>query len=84
MNMLRLFKNSKKHDFELDSIGSLAESSFAQMVVKVLSLKRGFTVSTENIDNETFIAVFESARTKLTLVYGLDGKFVSKKSEIFK
>lgn len=84
MSLFTLFNCHKKDEFELDTIGRFNESSFAELVVKILMLKRGFTVTTENIDTETFLAIFESPRTKLVLIYRLDGKFISKKIEILK
>lgn len=84
---MKLFKRiitCKEVEFELDTIGRYSESSFAQLTIKILMLKKGFTVKTEIIDAHTFLAIFESARTKLGLIYLLDGTFVSRKIEILK
>ena len=82
-----LFKrmiNCKEEEFELDTIGRFSELSFAQLTVKILMLKKGFTVKKENIDSKTFLAVFESPKTKLSLLYDSNGKFLSNQSENLK
>ena len=84
MSLFTLFNSHKKGEFELDTIGLLSEYSFTQLEEKILLLNKRFTVKKESIGAETFLAVFESPRTKLSLIYSSDGKFISKKSEIIK
>ena len=82
--ILNYFLKRKGDEFELSSIGSLEDLSFSQLSEKILMLNKGFAVKKENIDMGSFLGIFESPNTKLIILYNTDGKFISRKKEIWK
>lgn len=83
-SILNILFNLKHDEFELGSIGSFDTLTFAQLSDKILMLNKGFTVKKENIDVDSFLGVFESPNSKLTIIYCFDGTFISKKEDIWK
>jgi hypothetical protein len=82
--ILNYFLKRKGDELELSNIGSFDDFSFSQLSEKILMLNKGFTVKKENIDMGSFMGVFESPKTKLCILYNTDGKFISRKEEIWK
>lgn len=84
MSFIKLLTKYSHHQFELDGFGSFSEIIFSQLSENILKLNKGFAVTKEYVDDNTFLGVFESPYTKLIILYNSDGSFISKKEEIWK
>jgi hypothetical protein len=70
--------------FELETIKDLSQFSFSELSQKIINLNRGFIVNIVDHEQDTFLAVFESASTKLEILYTKEGSFIKKINEFWK
>ena len=79
LNIKRLF--SKNVEYELNGLKELSKYSFEELSVFIYSILTEVVITKEVIDDRNFIAIFQSKRTRLTILYSSNGRFLKKLHE---
>jgi hypothetical protein len=72
---------SKKADFELNGLKDLSKYNYEELSVFIYSILSEVVITKEVIDDGNFIAIFQSKRTRLTILYSSDGRFLKRLNE---
>ena len=69
------------HHFELADFNDLSSYSFKELKKKVLALNKGFIITKKFSVSGNFVAIFESKRTRLKILYNINGDYIYKLNE---
>jgi len=72
---------SKKADFELNGLNDLSKYNYRELSVFIYSILSEVVITKEVIDDGNFVAIFQSKRTRLTILYSSDGRFLKRLNE---
>ena len=72
---------SKNVEFELNGLKDLSKYNFEELSVFIYSIHIEVLITKEVTDDGNFIAVFQSKRTRLTILYSSNGRFLKKLHE---
>jgi hypothetical protein len=79
LNIKQLF--SKNVEYELKGLKDLSKYSFEELSVFIYSILSEVLITKEVNDDGNFIAIFQSKRTRLTVLYSSDGRFLKRLNE---
>lgn len=77
---MKLFHHNYHH-FELSDFNDLSCYSFKELKKKVLALNKGFKITKKFSVSGNFVAIFESKRTRLKILYNINGDYIYKLNE---